>query len=86
MNRPKNLKNYYNQLLSASNADSPSYDEKQLLKYNQWLIDHYGILIRDASNFRGLDHHCFRVTARTPEEDDQLVSAIKHYKEWKQQL
>ena len=41
MNRPKNLKNYYNQLLSASNADSPSYDEKQLLKYNQWLIDHY---------------------------------------------
>ena len=58
-------------------------DTKELKK---WLIDHYGILIRDASNFRGLDHHCFRVTARTPEEDDQLVSAIKHYKEWKQQL
>lgn len=58
-------------------------DTKELKK---WLIDHYGILIRDASNFRGLDHYCFRVTARTPEEDDQLVSAIKHYKEWKQQL
>ena len=45
----------------------------------QWLIDHYGILIREASNFRGLDNHCFRVTARTPEEDDRLVEAIKEY-------
>lgn len=45
----------------------------------QWLIDHYGILIREASNFRGLDNHCFRVTARTPEEDDRFVEAIKEY-------
>ena len=45
----------------------------------RWLIEHHGILIRDASNFRGLDNHCFRVTARTPEEDDQLVEAIKGY-------
>ena len=45
----------------------------------QWLIDHYGILIRDASNFRSLDNHCFRVTARTPEENDLLVEALKEY-------
>lgn len=45
----------------------------------QWLIDRYGILIRDASNFRSLDTHCFRVTARTPEDDDRLVEAIKAY-------
>jgi len=45
----------------------------------QWLIDHYGILIRDASNFRGLDNHCFRVTTRTPEENDLLVEALRKY-------
>ncbi|MBQ8990132.1 MAG: aminotransferase class I/II-fold pyridoxal phosphate-dependent enzyme [Prevotella sp.] len=49
-----------------------------------WLVDTHGILIRDASNFRGLDNHCFRVTARTPEEDDVLVEAIKQYKVWKE--
>ena len=45
----------------------------------RWLIENHGILIRDASNFRGLDNHCFRVTARTPEEDDLLVEAVKEY-------
>ena len=50
----------------------------------KWLIDTYGILIRDASNFRGLDNHCFRVTARTKEEDDTLVEAIREYKTWKE--
>lgn len=45
----------------------------------QWLIDHHGILIRDASNYRGLDNHCFRVTARTPEENDCLVEALREY-------
>ena len=55
-------------------------DAKELKK---WLIDSYGILIRDASNFRGLDNHCFRVTARTREDDDMLVEAIRQYKAWK---
>ena len=55
-------------------------DVKELKK---WLIDSYGILIRDASNFRGLDNHCFRVTARTREEDDMLVEAIRKYKAWR---
>ena len=45
----------------------------------QWLADRYGILILDASNFRGLDNHCFRITARTPEENDQLVEALREY-------
>lgn len=45
----------------------------------QWLIENYGILIRDASNFRGLDTQCFRVSAQTPEEDDVLVTAIMEY-------
>lgn len=45
-----------------------------------WLIEHYGILIRDASNFHGLDGHCFRVAAQTPEENDALINAIKEFK------
>ena len=45
-----------------------------------WLIEHYGILIRDASNFYGLDDHCFRVAAQTAEENDALVSAIREYR------
>lgn len=43
----------------------------------QLLIDRYGILIRDASNFHGLDHHCFRVAAQTPGENRQLVAALR---------
>lgn len=48
-----------------------------------WLVEHYGILIRDASNFHGLDDHCFRVAAQTPEENDALLSAIKEYQQEK---
>ena len=54
-------------------------DKSNTYDLKQWLIDHYGILIRDASNFRGLDNHCFRVTTRTPEENDLLVEALKKY-------
>lgn len=45
----------------------------------QWLVERHGILIRDASNFRGLDHHYFRVSAQTPDEDNALVSAVEAY-------
>jgi threonine-phosphate decarboxylase len=45
----------------------------------QWLIDHYGILIRDASNFHGLDSNSFRVAAQTPEQNVLLVEAIREF-------
>ena len=51
-------------------------DEGNTFELKKWLIDNYGILIRDASNFRGLDNHCFRITAQTPEENDALVEAL----------
>lgn len=44
-----------------------------------WLIDHYGILIRDASNFHGLDSHCFRIAAQSREENNILLAAIRDY-------
>lgn len=45
----------------------------------RWLLEQYGILIRDASNIRGLDDNYFRVTAQKPEENDQLIEAITEY-------
>ena len=44
----------------------------------QGLAEEYGILIRDASNFEGLDEGCFRIATQTPEENDRLVEAIRN--------
>lgn len=41
-----------------------------------YLAREHGILIRDASNFHGLDDHSFRVAAQLPEENDALVDAL----------
>ena len=42
----------------------------------EYLATEHGILIRDASNFEGLDERFFRIATQTPEENDQLVEAI----------
>lgn len=41
-----------------------------------YLADEHGILIRDASNFEGLDEGFFRIATQTPEENCNLVRAI----------
>ena len=41
-----------------------------------YLAERHGILIRDASNFEGLDEHFFRIATQTPAENDRLVDAI----------
>ena len=48
-------------------------------KLKQWLLENHGILIRDASNFHGLDAQYFRVAAQTPPENEALVSAIQEF-------
>lgn len=40
------------------------------------LARNHGILIRNASNFSGLDEFCFRVAVQLPEENDELIYAI----------
>lgn len=42
-----------------------------------YLAVNHGILIRDASNFKGLSRSHFRIAAQTAEEGDTLISAIK---------
>ncbi len=64
---------------TATNFMCVNMDQAYTYELKQWLIKEHGILIRDASNFRGLDNHCFRVTARTPEDDDRLVEAITDF-------
>jgi len=44
-----------------------------------YLANEHGILIRDASNFEGLDEHFFRIATQTPAENDQLVKAIQRW-------
>ncbi|MBO7570186.1 MAG: aminotransferase class I/II-fold pyridoxal phosphate-dependent enzyme [Bacteroidaceae bacterium] len=44
-----------------------------------YLVKEHGILIRDASNFRGLTRHHFRVATQSPEENDALVAAITQF-------
>ncbi len=48
-----------------------------------FLAVNHGILIRDASNFEGLDERFFRIATQTPEENDKLVKAIC---EWMEQI
>lgn len=45
----------------------------------EFLIDNYGILIRDASNFEGLDSRHFRVAAQSPEANSLLCEAVADF-------
>jgi len=44
-----------------------------------YLAGEHGILIRDASNFTGLNEQFFRIATQTPEENDRLVAAIAKF-------
>jgi len=46
----------------------------------QYLIKNYGILIRDASNFRGLGAGHFRVATLSAAKNQLLVNALKEWK------
>lgn len=45
----------------------------------EYLATEHGILIRDASNFEGLDQTFFRIAVQTEEEDDCLIEAITEW-------
>ncbi len=44
-----------------------------------YLIENHQFLIRDSSNFEGLDTCHFRIAAQQPEYNDELVKAIKTF-------
>ena len=43
-----------------------------------FLANNHGILIRDASNFKGLDEHHFRIAVQTFEENTLLLNILKN--------
>lgn len=44
-----------------------------------WLIENYGLLIRNAANFEGLTPRHFRVAAQSPEENNILINALREW-------
>lgn len=44
-----------------------------------YLVREHGLLIRDASNFEGLDDRFFRVATQTKQENDKLIKAIMQW-------
>lgn len=53
-------------------------EELSAAELKQVLVRDYGILIRDASNFEGLNSGHFRIAAQSPAENNLLVAALKH--------
>ena len=49
----------------------------------EFLIQKHGILIRDASNFRGLNERHFRVCTRNENDNQLLIEGLKSYMQWK---
>ncbi len=45
----------------------------------QYLIEKHGLLIRDASNFRGLDNTYFRLALQNKELNHQLITALNKW-------
>ena len=45
----------------------------------KFLVQEKGLLLRDASNFEGLDDGCFRIAVQNPEADDLLIEGIKEW-------
>lgn len=43
----------------------------------EWLIRRHGLLVRDASNFRGLGAGLFRVACQSPEQNKFLTEALR---------
>jgi threonine-phosphate decarboxylase len=53
--------------------------DKKASDLKEYLAREHGMLIRDASNFRGLTPSHFRIAAQTPAENDALVAAIAEF-------
>lgn len=54
-------------------------EEGRAADLKEYLVNNWGILIRDASNFRGLDHRYFRIAVQSPKENDLLITAMEEW-------
>jgi len=51
-------------------------EEKTAFELKKYLISNFGILIRDAANFRGLNSSYFRLATQTEEKNQLLIDAL----------
>jgi threonine-phosphate decarboxylase len=58
-------------LLNIKNTGFKSYEIKEKL------LKDYGILVRDCSNFNGLNENYIRVAVRTHEDNKKIINAFK---------
>lgn len=65
------LESHTSFFLVHTDADVPSL--------KQWLLQNHGLLIRDASNFRGLDKYYFRINTLTDSQNNLLLEALKKW-------
>lgn len=52
---------------------------REAARLKEYLVEEAGILIRDASNFEGLDGRCFRVAAQSLPENDLLLKNVEKW-------
>ncbi len=50
---------------------------KDAIVLKRQLVDKYGILVRAAHNFKGLDRHFIRVATQSVESNEQLIQALR---------
>jgi threonine-phosphate decarboxylase len=50
---------------------------KPAFELKEFLVNEFGILIRDASNFKELDKSYFRIAIQKPEMNKLLIEGIK---------
>lgn len=50
--------------------------EGSAARLKEYLAVHHGILIRDASNFHGLDSSYFRIAVQQPEDNEKLLKCL----------
>ena len=56
-----------------------SIQQSTAAELKEYLLAHHGFLIRDASNFEGLNDCHFRIATQLPECNDELVEAIQTF-------
>lgn len=49
-------------------------------RLKHYLVEHFGLLIRDAANFRGLGPKHFRIATLGPAHDEKLIAALVQWK------
>ena len=64
---------------TATNFFLCSIQSHTAAELKDYLARQHGILIRDASNFKGLTPHHIRIATQSPEENNALVDAISQF-------